>query len=222
MNKKHLLWILDIVLNVTIILGTVLLTYTFLIAPFDISGPSMCDTLNLVDDKCQREFGEKIILNKASYLISEPERGDIIVFKPKHSDEKYFIKRIIGLPGETVEILNGEVYITNEENPKGTKLEETYLNSTNNGKTKTHQNSPKVFQVPEDEYFAMGDNRAVSTDSRSCFQSPYQINCSEQVDNAFVTKDLMEGKAWFAFWPLSNMRHIDQPEYLELTSPPAK
>lgn len=182
----------------------------------------MCDTMNLIDGECANTYGEKIILNKAKYIVSEPDRGDIVVFTPKHSDEKFFIKRIIGLPGETVEILNGYVYVTNDLNPRGTKLEETYLNEENLGRTYTYTSSYTVFKVPEDEYFLLGDNRNHSTDSRSCFESSQGNSCKNGIGKAFIPKSLMEGKAWFSFWPMPNWRVLDQPEYTELTptSPP--
>jgi len=185
------------------------------VAPFDIYGSSMCDTMNLIDGECTQEFGEKVVLNKAKYFVTEPERGDIVVFTPKHSDEKYFIKRVIGLPGETVEILNGEVYVTNDLNPRGTKLDEVYLNHENKGRTYA-KSTYSVFKVPEEEYFLLGDNREHSTDSRSCFDS----SCKNGIDKAFIPKSLMEGKAWVSFWPISNWRVLDLPEYPELTPVP--
>lgn len=217
--KKILLWTLDIVLNVAIVLGTVLLIEKFLVTPFDIYGPSMCNTLNLMDGKCTQEYGERIILNKAIYYVSEPERGDIIVFVPKTSDEKYLIKRVIGLPGETVEILNGYVYITNEANPTGVKLEENYLNETNLGHTKPLSGTT-IFQVPEEEYFVLGDNRNSSTDSRSCFQSNLSNSCKDNPENAFVPLKNIDGKAWVVFWPLSSLRVLDTADYSELKTLP--
>jgi len=153
--KKQIIWIVDLIINVVIVFGVVLLFEKFIAAPFNIYGPSMWDNLNVIDKKCVREYGEKIILVKAGYYVSAPQRGDVIVFTPKFSNEKYFIKRIIGLPGETVEILNGEVYITNKENPTGKKLEEPYLNDTNKGNTASFETGYKVFQVPEGEYFTL-------------------------------------------------------------------
>lgn len=217
--KKIALWLLDVVLNVAIVLGAVLLLENFLITPFDISGPSMCDTLNLLDGKCSQETGERIILNKAVYYVSEPERGDIIVFVPKTSSEKYLIKRVIGLPGETVEILNGYVYITNEENPTGVKLKEEYLNETSLGHTRPLSGTT-IFQVPEGEYFVLGDNRNSSTDSRSCFQSNLSNSCKENPENAFVPVENIDGKAWVVFWPLSSWRALDNADYSELKTLP--
>ena len=214
--KKHFLWILDLIVNVAVCFGILILVEKFLIAPFDIYGPSMCDNLNFIKGDCVKEYGEKIILDKASLYVKDLERGDIIVFTPKNSDEKFFIKRVIGLPGETVEILNNEVYVTNTENPTGIKLEESYLNEGNIDNTESFSTGYKVFQVPEGEYFALGDNRGASTDSRSCFKSPYSGGCEGKIADAFVPKENIEGKAWVVFWPISNLEVIDRPEYSEL------
>lgn len=213
--KPSLIWMADLVVNVAIVFGVVLLVEKFLVTPFDIYGPSMCDSLNNINEECIKEYGEKIILNKAGYYVEEPKRGDIIVFVPKFSDEKYFIKRIIGLPGETVEILNGEVYITNSDYPNGTKLEESYLNEENRRNTPTFATGYKIFTVPEGEYFAMGDNRNASTDSRTCFKNPYAGGCEGDPENAFVPLKNIEGKAWVSFWPISKIRVIENPVYFQ-------
>lgn len=210
------------IVNVAIVFGVVLLIEKFIATPFDIFGPSMCDTLNNINSECVREYGEKIILNKAGYYVSSPERGDIIVFTPKFSDEKYFIKRIIGLPGETVEILNGDVYITNKEHPAGIKLDESYLNENSAHKTVSFPGGFKIFNVPEGEYFTLGDNRNASTDSRSCFQNPYGEGCKGSQTNAFVSSKNIEGKAWIIFWPLKNIGTIHQPEYFKTETPTVK
>ncbi len=214
--KKIGLWLLDLVINVAIVFGIVLLVEKFLVTPFDIYGPSMCDNLNLINGECVRDYGEKVIINKAGYYLNDPERGDIVIFKPRLSDEKYFVKRIIGLPGETIEILNGEVYVTNEENPTGTKIDETYLNASNKRNTVTFPKGSTIFQVPENEYFMMGDNRNSSTDSRSCFKNPLSEGCSDGIEEAFVPKENIEGKAWIVFWPIGSWRMTEDIEYSEL------
>ncbi len=205
--KKILLWILDLSINIVIIIGLVLVIQKWFIAPFDVSGASMCDTLNYVDEECQYGFGEKIIINEAIYLISDPERGDIVVFKTGKDEDKFFIKRIIGLPGEVVEIKNGEVYVENE------KLEENYLNEKNKGNTQAYFSDLSVFEVPEDHYLVFGDNRKESTDSRSCFSATIIEKCTDTPEKSFIHKDLIRGKAWVVWWPLSNIRTIDKIDY---------
>ncbi len=135
----------------------------FVAQPFIVVGTSMEPTfLN----------GQYLIVDELTYHFNPPQRGDVIVFKfdsnPASSQDapanpsdpsKYFIKRIIGLPGETVDIQNGKVTIFNNKNPEGFVLDEPYINNP-------PTNTIHVTVQPGD-YFVMGDNRAVSFDSRS-------------------------------------------------------
>lgn len=138
-----------------------------------VSGSSMNDTLS---------DGDNLILEKLSYRFGDPERFDIIVFQPYEDSDKLYIKRIIGLPGETVYIdEEGNIYIDGE------LLEEDY------GK-ETIQNPGRASEpitLGEDEYFVLGDNRNNSTDSRS-----------EEVGN--VKRASIVGKAWLRFWPIGS------------------
>lgn len=206
-------WVLDLVLNIVVIFALVFIIQTWLVAPFDVYGPSMCDTLNNIKGKCQGEYGEKIILNEIPYMYSNPQRGDIVVFKPFKDSEKYFIKRVIGLPGETVTIKDGEVYVT--KNGNTVKLEENYLNDKNKGKTQTYFADLNTFNVPEGKYFLMGDNRMASTDSRSCFAASISSECKNNPENAFVEKKLIRGKAVLVWWPIQDFRIIHHYEYSE-------
>lgn len=211
---KIVIWILDLVVNVAIIFALVLIIQTWIVAPFDVSGASMCNTLNYLDDGCHNGYGEKIIINEATYLISEPQRGDIVVFKPTAESEKYFIKRIIGLPGETVEIRSGKVFITTADGTT-TELEENYLNEDNRDNTQAFFGDLTVFEIPNNHYFMMGDNRKASTDSRSCFKSVISSECRDNPEQAYVHIDDIRGKAWLVWWPLSSIRHLDNQLYSE-------
>lgn len=102
--------------------------------------------------------GEYLIVDELSYRFREPSRGDVLIFKYPEDPSKYFIKRLIGLPGETVSIKNDLVIITNTEHPKGLTLDEPYTHSRTFGNTDV--------TLANDEYFVMGDNRFVSSDSR--------------------------------------------------------
>lgn len=223
-TKRILLWILDLTINIAIIFVLVMIIQKWVVAPFDVSGASMCDTLNFVDGECKNGYGEKIIINEAGYFFSEPERGEIVVFKaPKDNEdeeEKYFIKRVIGLPGDTVEIKKGEVYVTPKGSKEPVKLTEEYLNSDNKGKTKTFFSGFSVFEVPENKYFLLGDNRKASTDSRSCFSSSISIDCKNSPEKAFISREDIRGKTWVVWWPLSNIRIIDHTEYTEIENAP--
>ncbi len=117
--------------------------------------------------------GQRLLISKVVYKFHEPERGDIIVFpNPNNPDEDY-IKRIIGLPGETVEIKGGAVYIN------GSKLDEPYIKDP-------PSRSFKEQEIPENEYFVLGDNRNNSTDSRAGWTVP---------------RESIVGKAWVSTWP---------------------
>lgn len=121
----------------------------FVAEPFVVSGSSMFPTF---------ENGNYLIIDKLSYKISSPQRDDVVVFKYPNDQTKYFIKRIIGLPNETLDIKGNAVTITNSAHPEGFTLDQPYvLNGANNI---TH------LELKADEYFVMGDNRNASSDSR--------------------------------------------------------
>lgn len=210
-------FILEFIIDAVIIFGLVFgIIRPFVIAPYHVHGTSMCDTLNAYDGFCNPGFGEYLIINKIGYLLGTPQRGDIVVLEPPGlepgSAEEFFIKRIIGLPGETVELRDGEVFISNSDRPNGFKLNEPYLNEENRGHTQPSIPGKTKFVVPSGKYFVMGDNRRVSSDSRSCFRSIYAEGCITG-DNAFVTKNRLEGKAWLILWPLKVMGTAKTPTY---------
>ncbi|MBI2463420.1 signal peptidase I [Candidatus Peregrinibacteria bacterium] len=200
----------DVLLNALIIIGLVFLIRSYLISPFRVFGPSMCDSLNYIDGVCVNANGEYIIVNKILYRkfrnfqISPPKRGDIIVFHPPQNFEEFYIKRIIGLPGEKIEIRDGYVYLFNEINPKGIRLEEPYLNETNQGNTFVYgPNGIMSYEVPENSYFLLGDNRIKSSDSRFCFSN--QGGCAPG-DLPYLPFENIEGKAWISLWPIASSR----------------
>ena len=138
--------------NVLYIAAAVILAVliqSFVIRPFIVSGASMDPRI---------ENGQYLLIDEISYRMNEPERGDVVVFRASPEPSKYYIKRIIGLPGETVIIKDGIVTIINSEHPKGLVLDEPYIVHT--------QKDTLTKKVPAGEYFVMGDNRAASYDSR--------------------------------------------------------
>src|SRR3990167_9161627 len=111
----------------------------FIAQPFIVSGSSMVPTF---DD------GQYLIIDEISYRLNDPQRDDVVVFRYPNDTKKFFIKRIIGLPNETVDIKGSEVIITNKDNPSGFTLPEPYVKNT--ADNNTH------FELKDNEYFVMG------------------------------------------------------------------
>ncbi|MCH2188570.1 signal peptidase I [Candidatus Gracilibacteria bacterium] len=176
--------IVDFLRDLVIIVAVVLFITNFVGMNFQINGQSMYTSYY------DREF---IVVDRLSYRFSEPERGDVVVFTPHvHREKKYFLKRIIGLPGDQVKIEAGEVYVKPGGEGNYIQLNEAYLSENNNGKTNVNGSTGiHEYSVPEDSYFVMGDNRNHSTDSRTCFAS-----CFSGVTDAFITSDDITGKVW--------------------------
>ncbi len=125
---------------------------TYVAQPFIVSGPSMDPTF---------ATGQYIIVDQLSYTFGEPKRNDVVIFRYPRDPKTFYIKRIIGLPGETLVVDTGKVKITNKDNPRGFILDDSYV-------SKTHKTS-ETFNITlgATEYFVMGDNRSESADSRS-------------------------------------------------------
>ena len=134
---------------------------------------------------------------RLAYTFSEPERGDIVVFpNPFNSDEDY-VKRIIGLPGETVVIDNYEIYIYDSEgNLKIGPLDEPYINGKWVKKGEAYE-----FHVPEDSYLMLGDNRNNSYDARGWYEYVQNSNGEYTEDMIYIKRDKILGQALFAYWP---------------------
>lgn len=139
----------ELIRFVLIAVFVVLPVRVFIAQPFIVSGSSMDPTFS---------NGEYLIVDEISYRFEEPQRGDVVIFKYPNDPTKFFIKRIIGLPGERVIVSASSVIIQNDANPEGFKLDETYL---------SHPTLGDMTVVLDDtEYFVMGDNRPASSDSR--------------------------------------------------------
>lgn len=121
--------------------------------------------------------GQYLLVNKISYHFGSPNRGDVIIFRYPLDTEKIYIKRVIGLPGEIVEIKNGQIYINDKRLDEPDELDEIdYERNANYG----------PVQVPEDSYFVLGDNRPDSSDSRGGW---------------YVPAENIVGKVWLCYWP---------------------
>ncbi len=171
--------VISVIINVLICFAVVFLITHFVGQRTVVSGKSMEDTLS---------NGDNLIVDKISYRIHDPERFDVIVFPYKEEEDTYYIKRIIGLPGETVYIDgSGNIYINGE------LLEENYGTETilNAGNASTE------IILKNDEYFVLGDNRNNSTDSR-------MIGC--------IKGDDIVGKAWLRVYPFNSFGLVDNIE----------
>lgn len=148
----------------------------FLFQPFFVRGASMEPNF---------EDGEYLIINEIEYRFHEPARGDVIVFRYPNDPSQFYIKRVIGLPSETVKIENGKVIISNENDPAGFILSEPYLSDEN----KFTSGNIDV-QLDENEYFVLGDNRSASSDSRRW---------------GLLPRHYIIGKAWLRAWPFNKV-----------------
>ncbi len=129
----------------------------FVFQPFIVSGESMYPTFH---------NGDYLIVDELSYRFHEPRRGDVIVFRYPNDPKRFFIKRVIGLPGETIVFKDRAVYLKTADQPNETLLDEPYL------KQITIPGENKEVTVDPEHYFVMGDNRGASSDSRSWGQLP--------------------------------------------------
>lgn len=134
--------------------------------------------------------GSRMIGLRVSYWFSDPKRGDIVVFKYPDDPSQIFVKRVIGLPGETVEVIDGITYINGEE------LEEPYINPDYYVTRNMDFEDYGPYTVPEGSYFVMGDNRGNSKDARYW-------------NNTYVRKKAILGKALFVYWPLSRIGKLN-------------
>ena len=173
------------VLKIVIISLVIIVPIRYYLAqPFFVKGASMEHNF---------ENGDYLIINEIGYYFDDPVRGEVIVFRFPGDTSQFFIKRIIGLPSETIEIKNGGVYISNVKNPTGFKLDETsYL-----GNLQTIGPNFRM-KLDDNEYFVMGDNRGSSSDSRSW--GP-------------LNKSLIIGKAWIRAWPFNKFTSFDSITY---------
>lgn len=169
----------ELIIYALLLILCVRIVPTYIIQRTIVDGPSMEDTLH---------DGESLLVEKISWHFGWIDRFDIIVFYPygREVEEEYYVKRVIGLPGETVQIIGSEIYINGEV------LEENYGKDpiTNPGR------AADPITLGEDEYFVLGDNRAVSLDSRY-----------DSVGN--VKRENIGGKAIFRIWPLNKFGRLD-------------
>ena len=145
--------------------------------------------INAVIPSCSMEHtisvGDRVIGNRLAYTFGDPQRGDIAIFKFPDDESQLFIKRVIGLPGDKIQIINGLVYVNDSAEP----LEEDYLPEEPTG-------AFGPFYVPEDSYFMLGDNRNYSKDSRLW-------------ENTYVKRDKVLAKAALRYFPFDKFGTIE-------------
>ena len=180
--------VIDFLKDLVVIFAIVLVVRTFIAVPFQINGQSMNDSYY------NREF---IIVDRLSYIIWDVKRWDVVVFRPWVSkDREFFLKRIIGLPWDTLAIEDGKVYLKEVSGEDFVELDEKYLNDTNYGNTFISGSKSRIeYKVPEGSYFVMGDNRNHSTDSRQCFSS-----CSLPWAIHYTKKENITGRLFLDLW----------------------
>jgi signal peptidase I len=182
--KQVGLFLLDFIETIVIALSIFVIVYIFLFQPHQVKGGSMLPNF---------EDGEYLLTNKIVYRLNDPHRGDVIVFSAPQNQNYDYIKRIIGLPGEVVSIRSGRIYINNEV------LDETsYLDSTILSTGGRFLGENRAYELKQEEYFVLGDNRNQSSDSR---------------DWGPIKTDNIVGKAWIVYWPASKIGMVEKAVY---------
>lgn len=167
----------------------------FVLQPFTVVGTSMLPTLDPHDE---------VYVNKFSYNFKNPDRGDIVVLVPPHDTSRHYVKRIVGLPGEKIQILgDGQVVIYNEEYPSGISLKERYLPEP------FITDGYALLTLEDDEYFVMGDNREASSDSRGNLMAPEGGDGSSWT----LPKRNIVGKVIFRSKPYNHFHFFEHPAY---------
>jgi len=165
-------WALELAEATLVAFVIALVLRTYVVGSFVIVGDSMNPTLS---------DGERVLVSRMAYRDGGPERGDVIVFRYPLDPGQDFVKRVVGLPGETVEMREGRVFVN------GVCLEETYP-------VKADRSAFPPTRVPDGELFVLGDNRRVSEDSRSF---------------GFVPLDCVRGKVLLVYWPPHRVEWVD-------------
>jgi signal peptidase I len=175
--------LIEVIQIVVIAAAIIIPVRYFLVQPFYVRGASMEPTF--VD----REY---LLIDEISYRFHTPKRGDVVVFRYPRDTSEFFIKRVVGMPGDTVDIRSDQVIITNDEHPEGVIISEPYIDEFTYTGLNTHAT------LNPNEYFMLGDNRDASLDSRNFGPVPEEF---------FV------GKVWVRGWPLHRFSTFDPPLY---------
>lgn len=182
--KSFFEYIIETIKVIVVSLAIILPVRYYLIQPFYVKGASMEPTFH---------DHEYLIINEIKYRLEKPQRGEVVVFRYKKDPRQFFIKRVMGLPGEKVEINDGKIIIYNKDNPTGKLIDESlYLSA------QIETTPDQITVLKDDEYFVMGDNRPFSMDSRAF--GP-------------IKQSSIIGQTWFRGWPFDRLGWIETPAY---------
>lgn len=181
--KEPLLATYEIIKTLVFVLITAFLIRTFIFQPFVVDGRSMEPAMH---------DNQYLVVDKLSYHLTNPKRGEVIVFAAPDAPGFDYIKRVIGLPGETVKITGDAVYIN------GKKIDEVYLPADFKTYIANSENLTLEKKLSADEYFVMGDNREHSHDSREI---------------GSIAKQKIIGRAWMILYPFNTLGKIQTPVF---------
>jgi signal peptidase I len=193
--RKFFVSFLEVLEIALIAVVAVYLVRTFLVQPFLVSGSSMVPNF---------QDGNYVLVDEFTYRIHQPTRGDVIVFHDPQDWSTYFIKRVIGLPNEKIEIANNKITVFNQADPNGLTLDESYLpagtpvsaNACDGGQFSA--SGTCIYMLASSTYLAFGDNRAESYDSRSWGPLP--------------EKNIV-GLVRVRLWPINEIGAFSAPNY---------
>ena len=180
--RKIYAFLIDTLQSLLIAAAILLVIYQILFRPFEVKGDSMYP--NFHNNSC-------VLTNIIALRMESPKLGDVVVFKAPPDPEKAFIKRVIGVPGDSILIENGKVLLNGKE-----LNENAYLKSSIQTRGGAKVREEETITVPDNSFFVMGDNREFSSDSREW---------------GFVPKDQITGFSFFVYWPISEMKVIQNP-----------
>lgn len=180
--KNFFSQVFELVKIVVISLAIIIPIRYYLIQPFYVKGASMEPTFY------DQEY---LIVNEIGYKVNPPQRGDVVVFRYPRDPQEFFIKRIVGLPGEKVQVKDGQVVVYNQDNNwQGVSLNEDYLPKS----LKTYGMNDDIVTLNNEEYYVLGDNRNASKDSRVF--GP-------------VNKSFLIGRVWLRGFPFSRAQYFE-------------
>lgn len=180
--RKFYFFFLDIIQTLLLVFAVFLVIYIFLFRPFQVNGDSMYPNF------LHKQY---VLTNIIVLQFKKPKLGDVIVFRAPPDLEKDYIKRVIGVPGDTVSLNDGKVYVN------GKLLnEDSYINSEIKTRGGSFVKDGTTIIVPKNSYFVMGDNRFESSDSREW---------------GFVSSKLIVGESFFVYWPLNRLGIVKNP-----------